>query len=295
LGAELAVRLLLRKMGKSAVIINDDAIPYGYRFLTGLSSVKKYSSDISVKNVDCFIVLDCSDLRRTGQMQALIQGKPIINIDHHISNDYFGTVNWVLPTISCTSEMIYQLYSHVRAKLDKQAALYLYVGLVTDTGSFRFSNTAASTHRIAAELLEHGVDPAVVYKQVYGNIPYEDLKLLSEILPTMERSDDGKVVWFQIHKEYLQRQKVVAIDLSESILNFARSLHGVEVVVLFKENLSREHEIRVNFRSQGKVDVNKIAASFGGGGHKTASGATIKGTLQQVKMKVLAAISRVCK
>jgi phosphoesterase RecJ-like protein len=289
----LAVRRLLRALGKEAVIINDDAVPYSYRFLPGIASVRKMGSGVSGGKFDCFIVLDCSDVRRIGQVQQLIGSSPVVNIDHHISNDYFGTSNWVIPDTSCTSEMVYMLCKRFRVPVDRIMAQYLYVGLLTDTGSFRFSNTLPSTHRIAAEFVERGVDVAGMYKHVYGDIPYEDLKLLSEILPTMERSEDGKVVWFQIHKEYLKRQNVVAIDLSESILNFARSLRGVEVVVLFKENLAREHEIRVNFRSQGKVDVNKIAAMFGGGGHKTASGATVKGAMTHVMHKVLAAITAV--
>jgi phosphoesterase RecJ-like protein len=293
LGGELAVRRMLRALGKKAVIVNDDEVPYSYRFLPGVTSVRKMGAGVSGGKFDCFVVLDCSDIRRIGQVQQLIGGAPVINIDHHISNDYFGTVNWVIPDISCTSEMVYMLCKRFRVPIDRIMAQYLYVGLLTDTGSFRFSNTLASTHRIAAELVESGVDVAGTYKNVYGNIPYEDLKLLSEILPTMEKSKDGKVVWFQIHKEYLKRQNVVSIDLSESILNFARSLKGVEVVILFKESLAREHEIRVNFRSQGKVDVNKVAAMFGGGGHKTASGATVKGALPHVMHKVLAAVTGV--
>jgi phosphoesterase RecJ-like protein len=293
LGSELSFAFLLRKLGKIPVIINEDDIPYGYDFLPGADMIAKYNRKNKDIRFDCFAVLDCSDLKRTGEVYRLNdRNKPILNIDHHISNSCFGTVNWVDTKACCASELVWRLYKKLRLPIGKDAATSLYAGIVTDTGSFRYSNTNSQTHKIAAELIAQGIDVPAVYRNIYGNIPYDDLKLLSEILPTMQRSADGQIVWFEIHKELLSKQKKIYFDLSESILNFARSLKGVEVVVLFKENVRSVGEVRVNFRSQGHVDVNKIAQHFGGGGHKTASGTTVKGNLPDIKREVLSMVKK---
>jgi phosphoesterase RecJ-like protein len=159
------------------------------------------------------------------------------------------------------------------------------VGILTDTGSFRYTNTTWFTHAMVAELLRYGIDVARVYKSVNENIPFSDMKLLSSILPRLQRDASGRIAWFQIKRTLLEHRRVY-FDLSEHLLGFARSIKGVEVALLFKENLKVNNEIRVNFRSQG-VDVNRIAAFFGGGGHKTASGATIHGELDTVTRNVL--------
>ncbi|MCU0650968.1 MAG: bifunctional oligoribonuclease/PAP phosphatase NrnA, partial [Candidatus Omnitrophica bacterium] len=217
---------------------------------------------------------------------------PVLNIDHHISNTGFGQVNWVDPKASCACELVWRLYKKMRLPISKEAAVCMYAGILTDTGSFRYSNTNSETHKITAELISKGINVPEVYRNIYGNVPYEDLKLLSRILPTMQRSADGSFVWFEIRKELLAGREKICFDLSENILNFARSLKGVQVVVLFKENFATPGEVRVNFRSQGAVDVNDVAQKFGGGGHKTASGATIAGRLPDIKRKVLSQVKR---
>jgi bifunctional oligoribonuclease and PAP phosphatase NrnA len=293
LGSELAFAFLLKKLGKTPVIVNEDGVPYGYDFLPGIGMITRYSGAMRELQFDCFVALDCSDLHRTGEVYRLNTGRrPVLNIDHHVSNSNFGDVNWVDPRACCACELVWRLYKKLRVPISKDAATALYAGILTDTGSFRYSNTTSATHAIASELVAKGVDVPAVHRNIYGNIPYGDLKLLSQILPTMQRSSDGKIVWFEIGRELLKKQKKIYFDLSESILNFARSLKGVEVVVLFKENVSTEGEVRVNFRSQGIVDVNAIAQMFGGGGHRTASGTTIKGELAHIKRHVLAAVKR---
>lgn len=279
LGAELAFARLLKKLGKSAVCVNDDKTPpYGYEFLPGLRSIRYYRQGQKLPACDCLVVLDCSDLKRTGQAAAFAaESVPILNIDHHVSNSGFGAVNWVEPGASCTCELVYALYKRLGVQIDRQSALLLYTGILTDTGSFRFSTTQPLTHRIAAELLESGISASDVYKKIYSSVPYEDMQLLGRILPTMQREAGGKIIWFQLPKTLFEGRGALSFDLSESILNFARSVKGVEVVVLFKENQAAGREVRVNFRSQGKIDVNKFAALFGGGGHRAAAGATIKG------------------
>lgn len=304
LGSELAFYMMLKKLGKNAIIVNEDDVPYGYDFLPGQNIIKKFNrrfffesesvnsrkKDLRNINFDCFAVLDCSDLARTGEIHRLnSKSRPIINIDHHISNDRFGDANWVDPNASSTSEMIYVLYKRLKVPFDKDVALLLYVGILTDTGSFRYTNTTKHTHKAVSELLKYNLDVTGTYKHIYENIPFEDIKLLIRILPNIKREVGGKIIWFQIKQDMLKNKKL-SFDLSEELLSFARAIKDVEVAVLFKENLGLKDEIRVNFRSQGRVDVNKIANFFGGGGHRTASGATVRGRIDQVRKKVLAKI-----
>jgi phosphoesterase RecJ-like protein len=175
--------------------------------------------------------------------------------------------------------------------LDKNVAVYLYAGMLTDTGSFRYSNTSSFTHKAVADCLRFDINTPEVYKNIYENIPFEDMKLLSIILPRIRREAGGRIIWFQIRRNTLRKRRLL-FDLSENVLSFGRAVKDAEVVLLFKENLGVKDEIRVNFRSNGNVDVNKIAKVFGGGGHKTASGATIRGKIDLVRKKVLAKVRK---
>jgi len=290
LGSELAFYRLIRKLGKQAAIINEDALAYGYEFMPQAGTVKKFNKKLWNIKFDCFVILDCSDLKRCGDVAKLVSGnKTILNIDHHISNQKFGDINWVDFKASSCAQMIYSLYKKLCIPLDKETAILLYVGILTDTGSFRYTNTSWLTHRIVSELLKFDLDVSKIYQSVFENIPFSDMKLLIKILPSIKRDASGRVAWFMIKKDMFKHRKVY-FDLSEHLLGFARSIKDIEVTVIFKENLKVKDEIRVNFRSQGRVDVNRIASFFGGGGHRTASGATVKGKLETVSRKVLAKI-----
>lgn len=289
LGSELAFYRLVKLLNKNAIIVNEDDLPYGYEFLPGVEVIKKYKDNLKkYLKYDCFVTLDCSDLKRTGEVHKLItEGKPVINIDHHISNVNFGTYNWVLPQASSCCEMLYYLYKELGVRFDKDSALALYSGILTDTGSFRYSNTTSHTHRAAAELLEYGLDVLEIHSRLYGNFPYRDMKLVAKIINQARRQHQGKIIWFQVTGDVLKKYKKIYADLTDSVLTFARAIKETQVAVFFKENLGVQNEVRVNFRSQGKVDVNKIAGFFGGGGHKAASGCTIHAKLSQVRSKVL--------
>ncbi|MFA5093053.1 MAG: bifunctional oligoribonuclease/PAP phosphatase NrnA [Candidatus Omnitrophota bacterium] len=287
LGAELGFYGLIKKLGKKGTIINEDKIPYGYDFLPKFERINLLSKSFGKINFDCLVVLDCADLKRTGDVYKLNQHKkPILNIDHHISNRNFGTVNWVDPKASSCSEMIYKLYKKLRLPFNKDDALALYTGIMTDTGSFHYSNTSSDTFKAAADLLKFGINVAQVYRAAYENIPPADVVLLLKLLPKIKFYGQGKIVGFQIKKELMKNRKP-CVDLADQLLSFGRSIKGVEVVVLFKENLGNKDEVRVNLRSQGKVDVNQVAAFFGGGGHKSAAGCTLPGKVDQIVKKVI--------
>jgi bifunctional oligoribonuclease and PAP phosphatase NrnA len=290
LGSELAFYRLLKALGKKAVMVNEELPPAEYAFLPDVGLIRRFDRSVRKIKFNVFVALDCSDLKRTGVVYTLNDiRKPVLNIDHHVSNQRFGEANLVDAAASSCTEIIFALYKRLRVPLDRETALLLYVGILTDTGSFRYSNTTSRTHRITAELLKYQLDTPLIYRKLYENIPFRDMQLLSSVLPFMKLEFEGKLVWFAVKKEMLKKQNSVGtgFDLSEHILSFARSIKGIEVVVLFKENLKKRNEVRVNFRSQGGVDVNAVARCFGGGGHKTASGATIPGTLDDVRRKVL--------
>lgn len=287
IGSQLAFFILLEKMGKRAVILNEDEVPYECRFLPQKEKIKRLDRNAKRLNFDCMVFLDCSDLRRPGDIHKLnIKSRPVLNIDHHMSNERFGQVNWVESGASSCAEMVYKLYKKLGVSINKEAALCLYTGIITDTGSFRYSNTGSFTHKAAAELLEYGINPSEIYRVLNESVPFDDAMLLAGILPALKRGAGGKIIWCQIKHQMLEGRKL-RFDLTDQILSFARSIEGVEVCVLFKENLGVEDEIRVNFRSQGKVDVHKIALFFGGGGHRTASAATIRGKIDDIVDKVL--------
>lgn len=292
IGAELGLLRLLKKLGKKALIVNQDPLPYGLDFLPGATGIRKLKDVSGAVKFDCLVALDSSDLSRIGKVACLnTEGKPVINIDHHFSNSNFGTYNWVEGKASSASEMVYRLFKETNVSLDRQAAMALYAGILTDTGSFRYSNTSRFTHQATAELLRYGIDVAEAYKQCYENIPFTDMKTLAVMLSGITREAAGRIIWCQIPRKLLKKN-IDTFDLGEHILSFCRAVKGVEVVALFREQFGRPDEVRVNFRSQGKVDVNKVASYFGGGGHKTAAGATVKGSLVSVRKKVIQRIRK---
>ncbi len=291
LGAELSFYALIRKLGKQGIILNEDGIPYGHDFLPGIKRIRKLDFKSSSIKFDCLVVLDCADLKRTGDVWKLNkEGKPILNIDHHISNRGFGDVHWVDAGASSCSEMVYRIYKQMRLPISKSEAICLYTGMMTDTGSFRYSNTSSFTHQAVAELLKLGINVALIYRYVYENLALDETRLLIKLLPKINFSTDGSVAYFKLKRGML-KDGVISMDLGDQLLSFGRSIKGVEVVVLFKEGLGK-NQVRINLRSHGKVDVNKIASIFGGGGHKTAAGCSLHGDINKIIKNVLASIQK---
>ncbi|MDD5561180.1 MAG: bifunctional oligoribonuclease/PAP phosphatase NrnA [Candidatus Omnitrophica bacterium] len=293
LGAELAFYALIRKLGKQGVILNEDNIPYGHEFLPGVKKIRRLDAGSPYIKFGCLVVLDCADLKRTGEVWRLNkENKPILNIDHHISNQGFGDENWVDPHASSCSEMVYRIYKQMRLPIAKPEAIAMYTGIMTDTGSFRYSNTTSFTHQASAELLKFGINVPLIYRYVYENLALEETRLLVKLLPRIHFSAQGRIAYFKLNRS-IAKDGTISMDLGDQLLSFARAIKGVEVVILFRENLEAGDLVRINLRSQGKVDVNKVAAFFGGGGHKTAAGCTPRGDINKVIKKVLARIRQV--
>ncbi len=284
IGSQIALASLLRRIGKDAVILNESPVPHVLRFMSGTENILKEMP--SNFKFEAAIILDCPDLSRVGNVSEYIgSDKIVINIDHHISNENFGKYNWVNAECSSVGEMIFGLFKAFKLKIEYDEAVAIYTAIMTDTGSFKYTNTSPGTHRIAAELIDAGVRPYEIYGRIYETSSIQDTNLLSEALQTLKVSDDGKVAWLWVTKAMLKKTKA-SLEGTEELINFARSIDGVEVAVLFRETGTNDR-IKVSFRSKGKIDVNKLASYFSGGGHVTASGCSVNGKLQDVEKKVL--------
>jgi phosphoesterase RecJ-like protein len=286
LGSQLALALSLEKLGKTVLAHNLDPVPEIYRFLPGSERIR---TGPRVEGIfDAIVVLD-AEPARTGLFDTVYPAEVKINIDHHVTNPAVWPLTWLEPAASATGEMIYGLIQKLDIPIDRNIALCLYTAIFTDTGSFRYTNTTARSMRIAADMIEAGADPWLVTENVYESFAYRRLKLLGSVLNGMEQSEDGRTAWVIVTEELFQRSGATAED-TDNFINFVRSTKGVEVAILFRQTAAAEYKI--SLRSKGRVDLSGLAQSLGGGGHKNAAGATVKGTLADVKEKVLAEVNK---
>jgi len=288
LGSMLAVGQLLEGMGKKAIMVSDHKVPSVYEFLPKSKLIRTRMD----KNIDydVAVVVDCPNLDRVGRVKELIKDdKMIVNIDHHVSNIKFGKVNWVDAKVSSCGEMVYTLFKEMDCKIDKDIATNLYITILTDTGSFRYSNTTSQTHRIAGELIEHGLDVSAIQSKIYERRGANEIKLLGLALSDLRVGQDGKIAYIAVTRN-MAKERNIELKGTEEFVNFPRSIDGVEVALFFREE--KNGSIHISFRSKSDIDVNKIASIFGGGGHAKASGCLIKGGMDEVKEKVLAEVAK---
>jgi phosphoesterase RecJ-like protein len=287
IGSSLALYNALINYGKKMSYILDDEVPEVYRFLKGAHEVKKPHD---LKGYDLIIALDCGDIERLGESGKRLEGKMIINIDHHVSNTRFGNVNFVDTSASATGEIIYELLRELNIEFNKDIAECIYVAISTDTGHFQYSNTTSKTHEIAAELLKCNIDAHNLYRKVYLNTSIQKVKLMSEALNTLEFAFDNKVSIISLTQNVMGKVGAKDED-TDGLINLARDINGVEVALFFKE--IKNGMIKVGLRSKEYADVSKVAQVFGGGGHIRASGCTVLGDINTVKNSVLNEIAKI--
>jgi phosphoesterase RecJ-like protein len=281
---------LLSARGVRAAITNPTPFPERYRFLLAGSERADRSAEAvkHLQDADLIVVLDISDLGRLGHLAKVVEqaSVPVICIDHHASD---GTLppgpRLVDPKASATGELLYDLARAARWPLAPPAAQALYVAILTDTGGFRFANTTPRTLQVAAHLLSHGLNPEGIYRNVYATQTEGRILLLAEVLNTLVVEHDCGLAWLTLPPGALERHGVEADEL-EGVVEFARSVQGVRLAVLFRRIASGR--IKASFRSVGDVDVALLAQGFGGGGHRNAAGASLKGSLASVQATVLA-------
>jgi phosphoesterase RecJ-like protein len=275
LGSLLAMQFILRQLGKDSLMyMSEDEfpLPWEYRGLPledGLVSTPP--ADAAERTI---VFLDCGNIDRMPVEFLQAEGLHILNIDHHHDNTRFGTVNLVCPMASCTAEMVWRIAKELGAEITPEIANALYVGLVTDTGRFMYENTSPVAHRMAAELIEAGVEPHKVYRQLYEDLPFRRLQLLQRALSSVERHDDGAITIAHLTKRDYEETGALETD-SEGVVDHMRAVEGTRVAVLVRELLAddREGMRKVSLRAtDGSVDVSRVARAFGGGGHPQAAG-----------------------
>jgi phosphoesterase RecJ-like protein len=288
-GSEIALWYMLRAQGISVKIANPTRIPDRFDFLLPEGADASQHAVREIERADIVASLDIGDITRLGELATVINRRqpPFVCIDHHV-----GPVNLppgpclIAPDATATAELIFDLASVAGWPLTAESAQALYVGLLTDTGGFRFSNTTARALRVAAALLEKGVDPEEVYASVYASAPEGRVRLLAEVLQTLVVEPDVGLAWVSVPADALRRHEVTPDDL-DGIVEFPRSIAGVRLALLFRH--IGNGRIKVSFRSMGAVDVAALAHEFGGGGHHRAAGASLAGTMADVEEKVLTA------
>ena len=283
IGSSLALMLILRVLGKNSRVFIDDVIPPNFMILPHIDKIENpLSLNGKTLEPDLFVVLDTQP-DRIGRMLNLVKA-PILNIDHHITNEG-KTVDWLYlnPSAAATCEIVFDLCQYLPIKLNEEIAHCLYTGLATDTGFFNYANTRPSTLRAAASLIEAGVKPNVIAEEMERK-SLADFKGLAETLKTVEFFNDGKVCGLFVSEEIAH-----LVDSTEGIIDLIRVIDGVEVAFLL--TCKEKNLCRVSMRSR-TVDVSAIARSLGGGGHIRAAGCTIKTPFAEAKQIIVNAIGK---
>ena len=276
LGSLLGMHWVLEQLGKDSVMyMSPDEFPlsYEYRHMTFDGLLGAPPDDIDERVV---VFLDCGNIDRMPVDFLQRDGVHILNVDHHHDNTRFGTVNLVVPEASCTAEIVFDLARELGAEITPRIADALYVGLVTDTGRFMYENTTPAAHRMAAELLEAGVEPHGVYRRLFEDLPFRRLQLLSRALDGVARYDEGAITIAMLTRRDFEETGALEGD-SEGVVDHMRAVEGTKVAVLVRELLGDERrgQRKVSLRAtDGQVDVSSIARSLGGGGHRQAAGFT---------------------
>ncbi|MCL4786700.1 MAG: bifunctional oligoribonuclease/PAP phosphatase NrnA [Verrucomicrobia bacterium] len=288
IGSQLGLTLALRNLGKKVVCWNQDALPQKYRFLDPEGIIQPPRRGMKF---DCVIATDCASFERLGNVGPFIaRRKPLINIDHHESNTLYGDLNWVSAREPSTGELIYRLLKAGRWPVTRAIADCLFAAVSTDTGSFQYATTRPATLHAAGELVAHGANLARICDEVYQSYPLSRVRLLQHVYNRFRLTHNDRIAWFWLKQADFIRTGADSAD-SEGLIDHIRAIEPVVIACVFEE---LEPELtRVSLRSKSdKVNVNEIAAQFGGGGHPAAAGARIPGKPATVQRRVLGALKK---
>lgn len=279
LGSSLGLTLALIAAGKKALCLNESTIPERYHFLPGIEGVAKR---FDPADFDLVCVLDCGELNRVGDSftKAVGEFSPLINIDHHITNDLFGTLNIVEVKACSTSELVFDLLCAAKITINKEIATCLYAGICGDTGSFRYASTSKRSFEIASELTSFGAVPHQIADAVYGNKPLAQVKLESLALAQLTMHEQGKICEVIVTQE-MYEQCGASVDDTEFLVETARDIKGVQISALIK----RDADLwKVSLRASGtKLDMSSVAQGFGGGGHRPAAAFRWRKSLEELR------------
>jgi len=293
-GSSIALALGLKKLGKKDVcILSKSPLPETLRFLPSSEII---TQSPPLKEYDVLFIIDCNTLERTGFKR--LKAKNTVIMDHHIPppdmerSELYKSLSaaFIDPDAAATGMLVYKLLTALKVFIDKDIATNLYTAILVDTGGFRYSNTSPESLRIACHLVRAGAMPWDITKEIYESIPYKSMKLLGISLSTINRKNG--IAWITATKDMFKKTGTTAED-SEDFVDFPRKVEGIEVAVFFRQDDT--DVFKISLRSKGRVNVQEIARSFGGGGHFAAAGCKIKGTLQEVQKKVFTAIQKAIK
>lgn len=297
-GSETALGHWLLERGVRPVLLNATSFPNAFRFLLdGLEELtpRDEGAERAVEKADLAVILDTSERHRLGDVWEMLESREdltLVVVDHHPpSPEAIGDPAWRDPGACATAELLFDMMTldedEPGAGLSPVVARGLYVGIVTDTGSFRFSNSTPTAHRITARLIEAGVDPQEMYRHLYARMTVSRARLLQRALGNLRKDPNLPISWMTLRQEDLTESDADRVD-REGLVEYARRLEGVEVALLFWE--MRDGRTKLSLRSNGPVDVSEIATRFGGGGHVKASGAVVELPLEAAVGAVLAEV-----
>lgn len=279
IGSQLALAYALRALGKDVTIVNRDPAPPPLMAFPGVPSIRV--AERAEGDYDAAIILECSELKRTG-----VEGLEryfLINIDHHPGNAEFGAVNWFNGEAAACAEMVFDVIEALRVPLSVEMATHIYVGILTDTGSFHYSSISARTFDICRRLVDAGVDPPSVARSIFDSNSLGRLKLFGAVLSSIELEDEGRLAVVRVDRAMAASAGGNYED-TEGLINLPLTVRDIQAVVFFKELSEREY--RVSMRSKGEIDVCSVAKRYGGGGHKNASGCTVTGDYAGVRARL---------
>jgi len=269
LGSCLGLAQILTQLGKISQVYTAGPLPAMYSYLNGFDDVVT-----DLPSADQFEAILCVDTADAGRVFPGYEPSGLMAVvDHHISNTHFGKLNWVDSGAAAASEMIYQIGEWLDAEITPAIATALYTGIATDTGGFRFSNTTARTFQIAADLVSRGANAADIAERVWGSRSPAAVKIAALVMSTINYEFDGRFAWNEVTQKMMSEAGGDESEL-EGVSGEMRAIEGVEIAVLFSE--TADGECRIGFRSKSQVNVSTLARLLGGGGHKSASGATIR-------------------
>ena len=279
IGSQLAMAAALRRLGKSVRIVNRDRPPEPFFGLPGMDRIEVAPRQDG--QYDALIVMECSDLARPGV--AGLEGYFTINIDHHPGNSMYGAVNWFDETAAACGELVADVIDALGVSWDVEIASHIYLAILTDTGSFRHSTITARTFEACRRVAETGVDPAAIARLVYEQSTVGKLKLIGALLDSMEVSADGRLAILTLDDELMARTGATSYD-TDGVINMPLMASAVQAVALLRAEA--DGQVRVSLRSKGDLDVRLVAAQFGGGGHRNASGFTVTGDPAAVRQQL---------
>lgn len=278
IGSVMALYDFLKPLNKNLTICIDGIIPYNYRaFVDADIIAKEYNNE----EFDLLFILDCSDAERLGKFKnVFINAKKSVCIDHHKTNNSYADINIIDSTMSSTGELLYDVLNTSGKKLSKQAATCIYVAILTDTGKFSYSNTTGDTHRKTAELIDLGVDIALIDNIIYNSKPSNVVKGFIESISGIELYFNNKFGITSITKNILDRNSVDMGDI-DGVVEFIREIKEVEVSCVLKEY--EKNNTKVSLRSKNNIDVSAVSVKYGGGGHAKAAGFEVNDTVENTK------------